>query len=258
MGGAGSQWLQAIGPVPNPVMLVGLQGCGKTTTAAKLAGAPWSRAAGRRLSPWTSIALPPSSSSGSSASSSGRRRRQAADKKDPVEIALAAMADAESQGDDVLIMDTAGRLHIDASMMDELKRIKAATNPSEILFVADAMTDRTPYGCEVRRDVSIRWRHPDEDGRRCPGWCRSFAAGRYGQAHQVHRRGRKNRGPRSLPPRAHGIADPRPRGHLTLVEKAQAAIDVKEAQELERKIRKDAFTLEDFRDQLQRCGRWDP
>ncbi len=254
MGGAGSQWLKLSGRFPNPVMLVGLQGCGKTTTAAKLARLTMDQ--GRRtalvsLDVYRPAAIEQLRVLGESL---GAGVLQAADKKDPVEIALAAMAEAESQGYDVLIMDTAGRLHIDAGMMDELTRIKAATNPSEILFVADAMTGQDAVQVAQKFDETLSidgviLTKMDGDAR--GGAALSLRAvtgkpikfigvGEKIDALEVFH-------PERMASRILGMGD-----ILTFVEKAQATIDVKEAQELEKKIRKDAFTLEDFRDQLQK------
>ena len=254
MGGTGSQWLKLASRFPNPVMLVGLQGCGKTTTAAKLARLMMDQ--GRRtalvsLDVYRPAAIEQLRVLGESL---GAAVLQSADTKDPVEIALAAMAEAERLGYDVLIIDTAGRLHIDAGMMDELTRIKAATNPSEILFVADAMTGQDAVQVAQKFDETlvidgVILTKMDGDAR--GGAALSLRAvtgkpikfigvGEKIDALEVFH-------PERMASRILGMGD-----ILTLVEKAQATIDVKEAQELEKKIRKDAFTLEDFRDQLQK------
>ncbi len=138
--------------------------------------------------------------------------------------------------------------------MDELTRIKAATNPSEILFVADAMTGQDAVQVAQKFDETLSidgviLTKMDGDAR--GGAALSLRAvtgkpikfigvGEKIEALEVFH-------PERMASRILGLGD-----ILTLVEKAQAAIDVKEAQELEKKIRKDAFTLEDFRDQLQK------
>jgi signal recognition particle subunit SRP54 len=252
MGGAGSQWLKLANRFPNPVMLVGLQGCGKTTTAAKLARLTMDQ--GRRtalvsLDVYRPAAIEQLRVLGEAL---GAGVLQPTDTKDPVDIALRAMAEAESQGYDILIMDTAGRLHIDAAMMEELTRVRAATNPSEILLVADAMTGQDAVQVAQKFDEALSidgviLTKMDGDAR--GGAALSLRAvtgkpikfigvGEKVDALEVFH-------PERMASRILGMGD-----ILTLVEKAQATIDVKEAQELEKKIRKDAFTLEDFRDQL--------
>ncbi len=230
MGGAGSQWLKLSSRFPNPVMLVGLQGCGKTTSAAKLARLTMEQ--GRRTALVSTDVYRPAAIDQLRVlgESLGAGVLQPADTRDPLEIARRAMAEAESQGYDVLILDTAGRLHVDEAMMDELQRIKGEINPSEILLVADAMTgqDAVQVAQKFNEALAI-------DGvilTKMDGDARGGAALSL----------RAVTGNRIL-----GMGD-----ILTLVEKAQATIDVKEAQELQKKIRKDAFTLEDFRDQLQK------
>src|SRR5512137_1408014 len=260
MGGAGSQWLKLSGRFPNPVMLVGLQGCGKTTTAAKLARLTMEQ--GRRtalvsLDVYRPAAIEQLRVLGESL---GAGVLQAVDKKDPVEIALAAMADAESQGYDVLIMDTAGRLHIDASMMDELKRVKAATNPSEILFVADAMTGQDAVQVAQKFDETLSidgviLTKMDGDAR--GGAALSLRAvtgkpikfigvGEKIEALEVFH-------PERMASRILGLGD-----ILTLVEKAQAAVDLDDAQRMEEKMRKGQFSLEDFLEQLRQMKKLGP
>ena len=254
MGGAGSQWLKLSSRFPNPVMLVGLQGCGKTTTAAKLARLTMEQ--GRRTALVSTDVYRPAAIEQLRVlgEALGAGVLQPADTKDPVEIALAAMAEAERLGYDVLILDTAGRLHIDEAMMDELLRVKSATNPSEILLVADAMTGQDAVQVaqkfnEMLAIDGVILTKMDGDAR--GGAALSLRAvtgkpikfigvGEKIDALEVFH-------PERMASRILGMGD-----ILTLVEKARASIDVKEAQELEKKIRKDAFTLEDFREQLQK------
>jgi signal recognition particle subunit SRP54 len=254
MGGAGSQWLKLSSRFPNPVMLVGLQGCGKTTTAAKLARLTMEQ--GRRTALVSTDVYRPAAIEQLRVlgESLGAGVLQPADTNDPVEIARAAMSEAERLGYDVLILDTAGRLHIDETMMDELLRVKGATNPSEILLVADAMTGQDAVQVaqkfnEMLAIDGVILTKMDGDAR--GGAALSLRAvtgkpikfigvGEKIDALEVFH-------PERMASRILGMGD-----ILTLVEKAQASIDVKEAQELEKKIRKDAFTLEDFREQLQK------
>ncbi len=254
MGGAGSQWLKLASRFPNPVMLVGLQGCGKTTSAAKLARLTLEQ--GRRTALVSTDVYRPAAIDQLRVlgESIGAGVLQPADTRDPLEIARLAMAEAESQGYDVLILDTAGRLHIDQGMMDELQRIKGEINPSEILLVADAMTgqDAVQVAQKFNEALAIDGvilTKMDGDAR--GGAALSLRAvtgkpikfvgvGEKTDALEVFH-------PERMASRILGMGD-----ILTFVEKAQAAIDVREAKELEKKIRKDAFTLEDFRDQLQK------
>jgi len=254
MGGAGSQWLKLADRFPNPVMLVGLQGCGKTTSAAKLARLTMEQ--GRRTALVSTDVYRPAALDQLRVlgESLGTGVLQPADTRDPVEIARRAMAEAESLGYEVLILDTAGRLHIDAAMMDELQRIKKEINPSEILLVADAMTgqDAVQVAQKFNEALAIDGvilTKMDGDAR--GGAALSLRAvtgkpikfvgvGEKTDALEVFH-------PERMASRILGMGD-----ILTLVEKAQAAIDVQEAQELQKKIRKDSFTLEDFRDQLQK------
>ncbi|MBP9021257.1 MAG: signal recognition particle protein, partial [Syntrophobacterales bacterium] len=137
--GGGSSRLSLANRFPAPVMLVGLQGCGKTTTAAKLAY--YLKNEERRVFLVSADVYRPAAV---------EQLRVLADKvgagfftstygADAVRICTEAVKEAEKGGYDTVIIDTAGRLHIDTEMMDELKRIQDAVRPSEILLVADAM-----------------------------------------------------------------------------------------------------------------------
>ena len=125
---------------PSVVLMVGLQGSGKTTTTAKLG--LWLKNAGRypMLVPadiYRPAAIEQLVRVGHSA---GLKVFEHDGRRDPVDIAREGALDARRSGYDTVLVDTAGRLHIDDALMDELRRLKAALDPSEILFVADAMT----------------------------------------------------------------------------------------------------------------------
>lgn len=257
MGGAGSQWLKLADRFPNPVMLVGLQGCGKTTSAAKLARLTMEQ--GRRTALVSTDVYRPAAIDQLRVlgESLGAEVLQPADTRDPVDIARRAMAEAESLGYEVLILDTAGRLHVDQAMMDELQRIKREINPSEILLVADAMTGQDAVQVAQKFDEALAidgviLTKMDGDARGGAALSlravtgkpiRFVGVGEKADALEVFH-------PERMASRILGMGD-----ILTLVEKAQAAIDIQEAQELQKKIRKDTFTLEDFRDQLQKMRR---
>jgi signal recognition particle subunit SRP54 len=237
--------------IPAPIMLVGLQGCGKTTTAVKLA---------RLLSREKKIYLVSADVYRPAAAEQlavlGRQINAgvfvAGNLKDPIEICVKAVEQAKREGYEVLLIDTAGRLHIDDLLMDELERIKKKVNPSEILYVADAMTgqDAVNVGAKFNELIGIDgviMTKMDGDAR--GGAALSLQAvvgkpikfvgiGEKVDALEVFH-------PERMASRILGMGD-----ILSFVEKAQAAIDEKSAQQLENKIRKNEFSLEDFRNQL--------
>ncbi len=250
--GGGSSRLSLANRFPAPVMLVGLQGCGKTTTAAKLAY--YLKNEERRVFLVSADVYRPAAV---------EQLRVLADKvgagfftstygADAVRICTEAVKEAEKGGYDTVIIDTAGRLHIDTEMMDELKRIQDAVRPSEILLVADAMAGQDAVSVAEKFDQllgidGVILTKMDGDAR--GGAALSLKAvtgkpikfvgiGERVDALEVFH-------PERMASRILGMGDV-----LTLVEKAKAAIDEREARELEKKIRKDAFTLEDFRNQL--------
>jgi signal recognition particle subunit SRP54 len=251
MGGVSSQ-LRFGSRIPAPIMLAGLQGCGKTTTAVKLARLV--AAQGKRVYLVSADVYRPAA---------GEQLRilgeqigagvfDPAGLQDAAEICVQAVEQARRGGYEVIIVDTAGRLAIDAEMMDELKRIKTLINPSEILFVADAMTGQDAVNVAGRFDAilgidGVIMTKMDGDAR--GGAALSLKAvigkpikfvgvGEKIDALEVFH-------PERMASRILGMGDV-----LTLVEKAQATMDQREAMVLEQKIRKDEFTLDDFRNQL--------
>jgi signal recognition particle subunit SRP54 len=181
-------------------------------------------------------------------------------KMSPPEIAKTAARHAAKASRDLMLLDTAGRLHIDEELMDELKQIKQRLNPSEILFVADAMTGQDAVKSAAAFNESL-----DVTGvvlTKLDGDARGGAAlsirevtgkpikfigvgEKFSDLEPLH--------PERLISRILGMGDV-----LTLIEKAEEAIDVKEAQEFERKIRKSSFTLEDFRKQIKQIKKMGP
>jgi signal recognition particle subunit SRP54 len=240
-------------------MLVGLQGSGKTTVAAKLArklkadgknpilvaADVYRPAAKKQLQVLGNrIQVPVYEDSGS----------------DPVEIAVGSVEYARGNGYNVVILDTAGRLHIDEEMMEELIRMKKAINPTEVLLVADAMTgqDAVNIAIAFERKVGI-------DGvilTKLDGDARGGAAlsikAVTGKPIKFVGVGEKLDAlepfhPDRMASRILGMGD-----ILTLIEKAEAAMDKERAEELERKLREERFTLEDFRDQLRQLREMGP
>ena len=251
MGGVSSQ-LKFGSRIPAPIMLAGLQGCGKTTTAVKLARLV--AAQGKRVYLVSADVYRPAAMEQLKVLGKqiGAGVYDAAGSEDPIAICVKAVEEARSNGYEVIIVDTAGRLAIDAEMMDELKRIKALINPSEILFVADAMTGQDAVNVAGRFDEllgidGVIMTKMDGDAR--GGAALSLKAvigkpikfvgiGEKIDALEVFH-------PERMATRILGMGDV-----LTLVEKARAATDEEDARELEQKIRKNEFTLADFRKQL--------
>ncbi|MHB8769482.1 MAG: signal recognition particle protein [Syntrophales bacterium] len=251
MGGVSSQ-LKYGSRIPAPVMLVGLQGCGKTTTAVKLARLVAGQ--GKRVTLVSADVYRPAAREQLKVLGEqiGIGIVDTADLADAVEICGRAVEEARRGGYEVIVVDTAGRLAIDQAMMDELKQIKALINPAEILFVADAMTGQDAVNVAARFDEvlgidGVIMTKMDGDAR--GGAALSLKAvigkpikfigiGEKIDALEVFH-------PERMASRILGMGDV-----LTLVEKAQATMDLREAKSLERKFRKNEFTLEDFRNQL--------
>ncbi|MDO9516244.1 MAG: signal recognition particle protein [Syntrophales bacterium] len=250
--GTESSQLNLSNRFPAPVMLVGLQGCGKTTTAAKLARHLKNQ--DHRVSLVSADVYRPAAIEQLKilGEEIGANVYDSQGQNDPVRICVDAVENAKSGGFDTLIIDTAGRLHIDDELMSELKRIKDAVNPSEILFVADAMTGQDAVSVAEKFDSLL-----NIDGvvlTKMDGDARGGAALSLkkvtGKPVKFIGMGEKTDElevfhPERMASRILGMGD-----ILTLVEKAQTTIDEKAAQELERKIRKDSFTLNDLKKQL--------
>ena len=245
--------------IPAPIMLVGLQGCGKTTTAAKLA---------RLLSAEKRVYLVSADVYRPAAMEQlavlGRQIKagvfEAGALRDPVKICTEALEQARREGYEVVLIDTAGRLHIDELLMQELRRIKESVNPAEILYVADAMTgqDAVNVGAKFNERIGIDgviMTKMDGDAR--GGAALSLRAvvgkplkfvgvGEKIDALEVFH-------PERMANRILGMGD-----ILSLVEKAQAAIDEKTARQMQESLRKSEFTLEDFRNQLGQIKKMGP
>jgi len=251
LGGTSSQ-LKFGNRFPAPIMLVGLQGCGKTTTSVKLARVL--AKSGKRVGLVSADVYRPAAMEQLRvmAEKIGAPAIAADSSQDPVTICVQAVEEAKRKGYEVLILDTAGRLHIDAEMMEELKRIKSAVNPSEILFVADAMTGQDAVNVAAKFNEmlgidGVIMTKMDGDAR--GGAALSLKAvigkplkyvgvGEKIDALEVFH-------PERMASRILGMGD-----ILSLVEKAKTVVDEKQARELERRIRKNEFTLEDFKEQL--------
>ncbi len=243
---------------PIIIMLVGLQGSGKTTTAAKLAR-HLKTERGRR--PYLVPADVYRPAAIEQLTTLGRQIdcpvHPSTGDMDPVDIARAALTAARTQALDTIIFDTAGRLHIDDALMRELERIKAAVSPKYVLLVADAMTGQDAVN--VAQGFHQRLAVDGVVLTKLEGDARGGAAlsirEMSGAPIFFVGMGEKLEAlepfhPDRMASRVLGKGD-----ILSLIEKVEAAYDERQAEVLERKLRKNEFTLEDFRDQLQMVKR---
>jgi len=250
--GSRHEALNLAGSPPAGVMLVGLQGSGKTTTAGKLS--LLLRKMGRRpfLVP-ADVYRPAAIDQLKTIADQVQVPVFASSpEQDPVQICLDAKAAAFQKGCDVLILDTAGRLHIDEDLMAELGRIKESLRPSDIMLVADAMTGQDAVNIarsfNERLDISgVILTKMDGDAR---GGAALSIKSITGKPIKFIGVGEKLNAlepfhPDRMAASILGMGDV-----LSLIEKAQEAVDQKKAVELQKKLRKSQFTLEDFRDQL--------
>lgn len=258
MGGAESK-LSVSSKPPTVYMAVGLQGAGKTTSVAKLgrnlvkqgrrpllvAGDIYRPAAIKQLQVLGEQVGIPVFSMG---------------QNNPVDIAKASLEFAHSHNRDIIILDTAGRLHVNEELMDELKQIKSAVSPDEILLVVDAMTgqDAVNVAESFNQQLSLTGVILTKlDGDTRGGAALSVKAVT-GCPIKFVGMGEKLDAlepfyPDRMASRILGMGD-----ILSLVEKAQANIDQKKAREMEQKIRKQEFTLEDFLEQMQQVRKMGP
>jgi signal recognition particle subunit SRP54 len=252
--------LPATNQRPRVIMLLGLQGSGKTTTSAKLGR--WLTKQGRHpVLVSTDVRRPAAIQQLSVVGKqAGVRVYDPAGEMDPVRRAAGALAEAKNIGSDVVIVDTAGRLHIDDELMDELQGIKASVQPSDQLFVADAMTgqDAIKSAGEFNRRIGVTGvvlTKMDGDAR---GGAALSVVSVVGVPIAFVGSGERLQ---DLEPfhaervvsRVLGMGDV-----LSLIERAEEAVSVEDAAALEAKIRRDEFTLEDFRDQLRTIRKMGP
>ncbi len=245
---------------PRVVLLLGLQGAGKTTTAGKLA--LWLSKQGRHpLLVSTDVKRPAAIAQlNVVAGKAGVQVFDPAGDLDPVSRARGAMAQAATKGFDVVIVDSAGRLHIDDELMTELVAIKGVTDPSDLLYVADAMTgqDAIKSAGEFNSRVGVTGvvlTKMDGDARGGAALSVVSVVGvpiafvgsgeRLEDLEPFH--------PDRVVSRVLGMGDV-----LSLIERAEQAITQEDAAKLEQKIRSNEFTLEDFRDQLRTIRKMGP
>ncbi len=245
---------------PRVILMLGLQGSGKTTTTGKLGR--WLTKQGKHpLLVSTDVRRPAAIEQlNVVAKQAGVRVHDPAGEMDPVKRAAGALAEAKNAGFDVVIVDTAGRLHIDDDLMVELQAIKSTVQPTDMLFVADAMTgqDAIKSAGEFNRRIGVTGvvlTKMDGDAR---GGAALSVVGVVGVPVAFVGSGERLQDlepfhPDRVVSRVLGMGDV-----LSLIEKAEEAVSVEDAQKLEEKIRKNAFTLEDFRDQLRTIKKMGP
>lgn len=249
--GGGETKLTISSSPPTVVMLVGLNGAGKTTNGAKLAG--FMKKQGKRpllvaCDTFRPAAIHQLEVVGGQLDVPVFQMGQI----DPVDIAKAGIEHAKKHGNDIVFLDTAGRLHVDEELMDQLKVMKAAVNPTEILLIVDAMIGQDAVNAakafDEALDISgVMLTKLDGDARGGAALSIKAVTGKpikfagvgekLDQIEVFH--------PDRMASRILGMGDV-----LSLIEKAEASFDAKKAAELEQKLRKNKFTLADFYDQL--------
>jgi signal recognition particle subunit SRP54 len=260
MGGSGRDLVFASKP-PTVILMAGLQGSGKTTATGKLArhlreehGKDVAVAACDVYRP---AAVEQLIKVGEQA---GATVYQQGTGRDPVDIAEWALDQARADGRDVLIVDTSGRLHIDEALMEELAKIRKRTKPHNVLLVVDAMTGQDAVNvsqkfAEVANFDGVILSKLDGDARGGAALSVKAVTGKpilyasTGEKLDAFERFHPDR----MAQRILGMGDV-----LTLVEKAERQMDERQAAELERKIRKQQFTLDDFLDQMKQIRKMGP
>ncbi|ARJ40011.1 signal recognition particle protein [Sporosarcina sp. P21c] len=246
---------------PTVIMMVGLQGAGKTTTTGKLATVLRKKHNKKPLLVAADIYRPAAIQQ---LETLGKQITvpvfSMGTDQSPVEIARKAMEEAEREHNDVVIIDTAGRLHVDEALMQELKDIRELTNPDEVFLVVDAMTGQdavnvaksfddtigitgvilTKLDGDTRGGAALSIRTVTEKPIKFVGMGEKMDA-----LEPFH--------PERMASRILGMGDV-----MSLIEKAQENVDEDKAKELEQKLRTQSFTLDDFLDQMQQVKKMGP
>ena len=249
--GGGDSKLNISSAPPTVVMLVGLQGAGKTTNGAKLAGL-MKKQGKRPLLAACDVYRPAAIQQLEVVGGQLEIPVFQMGQIDPVDIAKAAIEHAKKHGNDMVFLDTAGRLHVDEALMDELRNIKAAVNPAEILLVVDAMIGQDAVNAAKAFDdaldiTGVMLTKLDGDARGGAALSIRAVTGKpikfagigekLDQVEVFH--------PDRMASRILGMGDV-----LSLIEKAEQNLDAKKAAEQMERLRKNKFTLTDFYDQL--------
>jgi len=239
---------------PAVILMAGLQGAGKTTTVAKLARFLKEKQKKSVMVVSADVYRPAAIKQLETvAAEVGANFFPSTSEQDPVDIANAAIKEAKIQHNDVLIIDTAGRLHIDDEMMGEIKRLHAAVNPAETLFVVDSMTGQDAANTSKAFNdalplTGVVLTKTDGDARGGAALSTRFITGKPIKFIGV---GEKTTAlepfhPERVASRILGMGDV-----VSLVEEAQSSMDVAKAEKLAKKLKKGkGFDLEDFKDQL--------
>jgi signal recognition particle subunit SRP54 len=246
---------------PTVIMMAGLQGSGKTTATAKLARhlreQHGSSVAVAACDVYRPAAIDQLVTVGGQAGA--EVYEQGAD-RDPVDIASWAVERARQDGKDVLIIDTAGRLHVDEPLMDELKRMRKAVKPTSILLVVDAMTGQDAVAVAEQFAEAVEFdgvvlSKLDGDARGGAALSVKAVTGKpilFASTGETLDRFEPFH-PDRMAQRILGMGDV-----MSLIEKAEEQFDEKQAKELERKMRRDEFTLDDFLSQLKQIRKMGP
>ncbi len=259
MGGTGSELAMASSG-PTVILMAGLQGSGKTTACAKLAqffGKEGKDVALAACDVYRPAAVEQLVTMGGRAGAHVYERGTDAD---PVDIASWALEEAQAERRDVLIVDTAGRLHIDQDLMAELARIRKQTRPHDVLLVVDAMTGQDAVGvaesfAEVAEFDGVVMTKLDGDAR---GGAALSVKAVTGKPILFASTGEKIEDfdkfhPDRMAQRILGMGDV-----LSLIEKAEQQVDEDEAEALQEKMRRDQFTLDDFLKQMKQVRKMGP
>jgi signal recognition particle subunit SRP54 len=259
MGGTGSE-LAIAASGPTVILMAGLQGSGKTTACAKLAsfyGKQRKDVALAACDVYRPAAVEQLVTMGKRA---GAHVYEKGTDADPVDIATWALDRAREERRDFLIVDTAGRLHIDQDLMAELSRIRDKTKPHDVLLVVDAMTGQDAVGvaesfAEAAEFDGVVMTKLDGDAR---GGAALSVKAVTGKPIMFASTGEKIEDfdkfhPDRMAQRILGMGDV-----LSLIEKAESQVDEKSAEELEDKLKKDQFTLEDFLTQMKQVRKMGP
>ena len=251
--GGGTAKLAFANNGPTIVMMVGLQGAGKTTTTAKLAGYMKKFHSKRPLLAACDVYRPAAIEQLKVVGGQLGLPVFEEGQGDPVKIAENALRYARDHGNDLVFLDTAGRLHVDEALMDELKRMKATVHPNEILLVVDAMTGQDAVNAASAFDEALGidgvvLTKLDGDARGGAALSIKAATGKpikfVGTGEKLDMIEPFH--PDRMASRILGMGD-----MLSFIEKAQQTYDEKQAKKLEEKLKKNSFTLSDYFDQLQ-------
>jgi signal recognition particle subunit SRP54 len=259
MGGTGSELAMASSG-PTVILMAGLQGSGKTTACAKLA--QYFRNQGKDVAVAACDVYRPAAVEQlvTMGQRAGAHVYERGTDADPVDIATWALDEARAERRDVLVIDTAGRLHIDQDLMAELAKIRKQTRPHDVLLVVDAMTGQDAVGvaesfAEVAEFDGVVMTKLDGDAR---GGAALSVKAVTGKPILFASTGEKIEDfdkfhPDRMSQRILGMGDV-----LSLIEKAEQQVDEDEAEALQEKMRRDQFTLEDFLKQMKQVRKMGP